>query len=152
MASTPGFVAERLIAPVLKTDVGKPTVSSNLTKPATLLMERWLSDGQHLPAKKAFGRFSESLVRIQHVPPASFPSGQEGRHTSRLNISRYVCRNTTGSTVSGAATIRRKRYAMTDGAGADPMHSTRPVEVICCAGANGQAVNPLKPNGSAAVF
>lgn len=50
-----GFVAERLNAPVLKTDVGKPTVSSNLTKPATSLKERWLSDGQHLPAKKASG-------------------------------------------------------------------------------------------------
>lgn len=64
-----GFVAERLIAPVLKTDEGKPSVSSNLTKPATLLKERWLSDGQHLPAKKASGDSYRSLVRIQHVPP-----------------------------------------------------------------------------------
>ena len=35
-----GSVAERLNAPVLKTGVGKPIVSSNLTGPASLLRGR----------------------------------------------------------------------------------------------------------------
>lgn len=74
-----GFVAERLIAPVLKTDEGKPSVSSNLTKPATLLKERWLSDGQHLPAKKASGdspnRWFESSTFRQPSRVSSKPNG-----------------------------------------------------------------------------
>lgn len=73
----PGFVAERLNAPVLKTDVGQPTVSSNLTKPATLLMEHWLSGRKHLPAKKASGlpsdRWFESST-FRHPFPSK-PNG-----------------------------------------------------------------------------